>query len=93
MDNNRAVWKIFTNTPHQGKRLPGRPRSCWINELKRLCNRWGLNDWEELTQHIPIMTVKIDGGNCHNGGMSQCERRKEDRRKSSVPRTNHISLG
>ncbi|KAI5726167.1 hypothetical protein M8J77_024710 [Diaphorina citri] len=51
IDKNRAVWKIFTNTPHQGKRLPGRPRSCWINEMKRLCNRWGLNDWEELTQH------------------------------------------
>ncbi|KAI5718547.1 hypothetical protein M8J77_022853 [Diaphorina citri] len=51
IDKNRAVWKIFTSTPHQGKRLPGRPRSCWINEMKRLCNRWGLNDWEELTQH------------------------------------------
>uniref|UniRef100_A0A8D9F9E7 Endonuclease-reverse transcriptase n=1 Tax=Cacopsylla melanoneura TaxID=428564 RepID=A0A8D9F9E7_9HEMI len=49
VDRNRAAWSIYTSTP-QGRRLPGRPRSCWRNEMMRLCQKWRLDDWEESTQ-------------------------------------------
>uniref|UniRef100_A0A8D9BAE8 Uncharacterized protein n=1 Tax=Cacopsylla melanoneura TaxID=428564 RepID=A0A8D9BAE8_9HEMI len=54
VDRNRAAWSIYTSTP-QGRRLPGRPRSCWRNEMIRLCQKWRLDDWKEASMEAKSM--------------------------------------